>query len=67
MKIIKPGDVRKSREVRLFECKACGCIFEADSSEYFQIGWTIRQREFCCHCPTCGREVIAVESVFTKE
>lgn len=57
MKIIKKGDIAKSREVKQFECKRCGCIFEADSSEYIQIGWTVLGSEFSCSCPTCHREV----------
>ena len=34
MKIIKEGDLNKLKKIKRFECKECGCIFEADKNEY---------------------------------
>lgn len=34
MKIIKSGDLRKFKETKRFTCKHCGCVFEADNTEY---------------------------------
>lgn len=34
MKIIKQGDLDKLKQTKLFECKKCGCVFEAEKSEY---------------------------------
>lgn len=57
MVIIKDGDKelaeKKRKQTKLFECKICGCIFEADKGEY-------RGEEGCgfCYyyyakCPCC--------------
>ena len=51
MNIIKPGEMPK--ETISFSCSYCGCIFEADKSEYetgpqYDPGYS-------CRCPTCGR------------
>lgn len=34
MKIIKQGDLDKLKQTKRFECKKCGCVFEAEKSEY---------------------------------
>lgn len=38
MFIIKDGDKelaeKKRKQTKLFECKICGCVFEADKGEY---------------------------------
>lgn len=56
MKILKVGDLRRLDKPIRFECKACGCIFEADRSEYRHefsqrenVGW------YECECPTCHK------------
>lgn len=58
MKIIKEGDLRNLHKPFIFECKTCGCIFEADDTEYKH---DYSQRENCgwyeVICPTCGKWV----------
>ena len=54
MKIIKQGDLNRLKEIKRFKCKACGCEFEADNTEYKR---QYSQRENCgwyeIKCPTC--------------
>lgn len=58
MKIIKEGDLRILHRPLIFECKTCGCVFEADDTEYKH---EYSQREMCgwdeTHCPMCHRIV----------
>jgi len=58
MRIIKHGDVNKLKQIKRFECKSCGCIFEADNTEYKH---EYSQRETCdwysVKCPTCNKYV----------
>ena len=57
MFIIKDGDKelaeKKRKQTKLFECKICGCVFEADKGEYL-----IRDFRFdvmyYAKCPCCG-------------
>ena len=59
MKIIKPGDPVKQAAIRRFSCEHCGCVFEADRTEYRDMK-DCRNGHFYLHpCPTCGREVAA--------
>lgn len=54
MKIIKQGDINRLKEIKRFECKSCGCIFEAENAEYKR---EYSQRDDCgwyaIKCPTC--------------
>lgn len=54
MKIIKQGDLNRLKEIKRFECKVCGCVFEAENTEYRR---DYSQRENCgwyaSKCPTC--------------
>lgn len=54
MKIIKEGDLRRLHKPEEFECQKCGCVFEADDTEYKR---EYSQRENCgwleIQCPTC--------------
>lgn len=58
MRIIKHGDVNRLRQILRFECKSCGCVFEADNTEYKH---DFSQREGCgwytVPCPTCKKRV----------
>ena len=57
MFIIKDGDKelaeKKRKQTKLFECKICGCVFEADKGEYkgeearFSLWYSAK-------CPCCG-------------
>ena len=61
MKIIKQGKSQDEvnriiKQVRQFECSICGCVFEADDTEY---KYQFSQREgtewWECKCPNCGK------------
>lgn len=62
MKIIKEGDLNKVYCPVRFECKACGCVFEANNTEY---QYEFNQLENCgwcsIRCPTCRKWVNADE------
>ena len=57
MKIITKGDVRKARKVIRFECKRCGCVFEADSTEFDKEFIASNEWYYHCKCPTCKKGV----------
>lgn len=48
-------------ETKIFICKYCDCMFEADSSEYQPITNQMEYLEsnsaYKCICPTCGKVV----------
>ncbi len=58
MRIIYHGDVNKAKKIKRFKCGVCGCVFEADNTEYKT---QYSQRENCAwyeiKCPTCDRFV----------
>lgn len=51
MKVIKQGNY-DLKQTKRFHCKNCGCIFEADKSEYKDYV-QYNQTEYLCECPTC--------------
>lgn len=58
MKIIIQGKSKEEVErqkkiVRHFECQACGCVFEADNTEYYYHQCGYNETEFLCQCPNC--------------
>ncbi len=53
MKIIKEGDISKLKKTKRFECKKCGCIFEADKTEY-KISSQYNEFYTYATCPFCG-------------
>ena len=57
MKIIKEGDLSKLDTTRRFECTACGCIWEANATEYRRTQGRYNEDLICCECPTCHKEV----------
>ena len=59
MKIIKPGDPDRLKAIKQFECRYCGCFFEADNTEYKEGPQT--DPGYYCKCPTCGRMVDALD------
>ena len=60
MRIIYNGDVSRLKKTKRFECKYCGCIFEADAGEYAVESW--RNVEYYKRrCPTCGNQVCTSE------
>ena len=60
MKIIQPGDLNRLKKIKRFECEYCGCIFEADQSEYWAADAMAALHdglEATCKCPCCHRDV----------
>ena len=56
MKIIKEGDLKKLKKIKRFECKECGCIFEAEKDEY-KWGNQYNETYYYCACPCCNQTV----------
>lgn len=59
MKIIKEGKTKEEleailKETKMFECKTCGCIFEADKGEY-KYEEDYIYSVYCCECPNCAK------------
>lgn len=52
MKIIKQGDLNRLKKTVSFECKTCGCIFEADKDEY-SIQHQYNHPYVSVTCPCC--------------
>lgn len=62
MKIIKPGNINLLRETKLFRCKKCGCVFEADKGEYEYLSSPQYNDVYYLYpCPTCGNTVYTHE------
>lgn len=57
MKILKKGDMRRLVRTRQFNCAVCGCVFEADESEYSPIT-QYNEIWYNCHCPYCDKLVL---------
>lgn len=65
MKIIKKGKSKEELEAILkvtkrFECKTCGCVFEADKGEYKYMDDGIYS-EYYCKCPNCAKDAYEVK------
>lgn len=56
MTIIREGDMRKIKKVLRFECRNCGCIFEAEKGEY-RVGTQYNEEYYYCECPFCHKPV----------
>ena len=54
MKIIQEGDKQKLLQIVRFKCRVCGCIFDADKTEYqwYEVG-ACYDSGLRCKCPTC--------------
>ena len=60
MKIIKQGEMEKTTKTVRFECRSCGCIFEANEGEYKYYDAPVAYAcEYDAECPCCGKEVSA--------
>lgn len=64
MNIIKQGKSKEElkailNETKLFECKTCGCVFEADKDEYEEDQWPYTV-EYYCKCPNCQQNAFEV-------
>lgn len=65
MKVIKQGKSKEELKAILsrtkrFECKICGCIFEADYDEYETEEVQIYSYHYC-KCPNCGQKANEVK------
>lgn len=66
MKIIKEGKTKEELEkilkhTKRFECKTCGCIFEANKDEYkHEVDWVYSN--YYCKCPNCGQNAYEVRT-----
>ena len=56
MKIIRQGDKNKILRTKKFDCNFCGCLFEADNTEY-KIKSHYNEEYYYTTCPFCGRQV----------
>ncbi len=56
MKIIKNGNINQLKKIKTFDCDFCGCIFEADNTEY-KTGHQYNEVYYYAFCPFCGRRV----------
>ncbi len=66
MKIIKEGKTKEELEkilknTKRFECRTCGCIFEADDDEYEFEEDRIRTTYYCS-CPNCKQRAFEVKT-----
>lgn len=65
MKIIKEGKTKEELEkilknTKRFECKTCGCIFEADDGKYeSEEIWICRA--YYCTCPNCKQRAYEIK------
>ena len=57
MKIINEGNaalaLAKRERIVEFHCKLCGCIWEANKTEYRDESNQREGNQFSCMCPTC--------------
>lgn len=56
MKIIKNGSKERMLDIRYFECINCGCVFEANNTEY-SVGYEDYEytvEYYYCECPFCN-------------
>lgn len=58
MKIIKEGDLERLKSARRFECEKCGCIWEANGSEYLTQTDFRNGHYYVMKCPTCGLDTV---------
>ena len=57
MKILKNGKPEASRPVIRFECRVCGCLFDAERHEYSTMNDYRNGYYHVARCPCCGKDV----------
>lgn len=55
MNILRNGDLDRLKRIKRFICTDCGCIFEAEKTEYKNESNQRDGVQFSCKCPTCGK------------
>lgn len=68
MKIIREGSPSRANNFKRFKCAMCGCIWEANSSEYRKLPHItsfgrVLQFSILCNCPCCDYEAVTYETV----
>lgn len=61
MKIIVQGNHDLIKKIKKFSCNSCGCIFEANNSEYKYGGSQYNVSYYECRCPCCDAKAYSVE------
>ena len=56
MKIIKNGNLEKSKQIKRFKCDNCGCVFEVEKGEYKYMCSPRNEDVYKCKCPYCNKE-----------
>ena len=60
MNIIREGDKDLAalcdRKILRFLCGKCGCIWEADKTEYHLVTSSYNEEYAVCNCPTCDHK-----------
>lgn len=56
MKILKHGNPERLKKIVIFTCKHCGCVFEADKTEYKYSSFR-NEESYQIECPECGNAV----------
>lgn len=56
MKILRKGNLENLKNPKRFECKDCGCLFEATKEEY-KVDTQSDKPKYYCECPTCKTRV----------
>lgn len=60
MKILKNGSIKDIEQCK-FECKKCGCIFEADEHDTVDLVFLRNEFYRTCICPCCKNRVYKEE------
>jgi len=61
MKILIPGFKVKTKGINTFQCLTCGCVFEADKDDYFELEMQYNKIFYLCNCPMCGKPAVPVD------
>lgn len=61
MKIITHGKYEEPKTVEVFRCLTCGCLFEADDSEYKIVVYE-NLVIHSCKCPECLNKAYKIYS-----
>lgn len=62
MRIIEPGDLKRTERLRRFACAECGCVFEASRYEY-TVETDYQGTMVAVKCPCCHRTLYGGEAV----
>lgn len=62
MRIPSNGNAKEPAEEKTFRCRSCGCIFNADNTEFRHPDFWMEAHDgitASCECPQCGETVYA--------